>query len=143
MDKSASIFNFLEAHKLGVISTVSAAGSPESALVAFTSDDSLCLYFQTKSTTRKAANLARNPEVACVIGTTMEDMATLQFEGRALQITAQDEIEKIKQLFIANDSPAKNFLEQPDIIFFKITPTWISFSDYNKKPPVIVELNGF
>jgi len=62
------LLRFLRKHKLGVLSTVSAAGEPEAAVVGVAFTDELEIVFDTLETTRKAANLRRSPKIAFVVG---------------------------------------------------------------------------
>lgn len=139
------ILGFLRKQKLAVISTVDPAhAAPESALVAFTEDENLCLYFQTGKHTRKAANLAVNPRVSFVMGLTLDDMVTVQYEGRAERLTAPADLEFCKQQFIAKDSPTtEEYFNHPTAIFFKVRPTWIGCSDYTSEKPEVIEIKEF
>lgn len=139
------ILDFLHRQKLGVIATTDPSRpTPESALIAFTEDDDLCLYFQTGKHTRKAANLAVNPHVSLVIGLSLDDLITVQYEGTAERITTPEGLEACKQRFIAKDSPTtEEYFNHPTAIFFKVTPTWIGCSDYSGEKPDVIELKEF
>ena len=141
----AKVLKFLRSQKLAVISTVhSSRAGTESALIAFTEDDDLCLYFQTGKHTRKAHNLAANPHVSLVFGLALDDMVTVQYEGTAKQLTTQEEMEQCKRQFVAKDSPTTEaYFNHPTAIFFKVTPTWIGCSDYSGKKPKVIELFDF
>jgi len=136
------VLSFLRRQKLAVIATIgSRRPIPESALIAFVEDDELCLYFQTGKHTRKAANLKANPYASVVIGLELKDLVTVQYEGRAEQITQDPDLEDCKRRFINKDSPTtESYFTHPTAIFFKITPTWIGYSNYSGKKPEIIEL---
>lgn len=139
------ILSFLRQQKLAVIATSSPAQpTPESALIAFAEDDELSLYFQTGRHTRKAANLKANPYVSLVIGLSLDDLTTVQYEGIAEQIIGQDEHEACKQRFIRKDSPTtEEYFNHPTAILFKVRPTWIGCSDYSGNCPEVIELKDF
>jgi general stress protein 26 len=139
------VLGFLRRQKLAVIASASPARpTPESALIAFTEDDELCLYFQTGRHTRKAANLIANPHVSLVIGLSLDDLVTIQYEGAAEQITRESELEACKRRFIRKDSPTTDeYFNHPTAIFFKVTPTWIGCSDYSGDCPEVIELKDF
>ena len=102
----AKILGVLRSQKLAVISTVhSSKPATESALIAFTEDDDLCIYFQTGKHTRKAANLANHPNVSLVIGLSLDDLVTVQYEGKAERLLNADDLEACRHMFIAKDSP--------------------------------------
>ncbi len=135
------ILQFLSTQRLSVISTADPETStPESALIAFVELEDLSLYFQTKSHTRKAENLSKNQHVSFVIGLTLAESTTVQYQGEATRVTDAGEIERAKQLFRAKDSPAVPHLDHPDAVLFKVTPTWVRFSDYSQGKPLIEEL---
>jgi len=139
------ILAFLRRQKLAVIATVDPAlPAPESALIAFTEDDDLCLYFQTGKHTRKAANLRVNPYVSLVIGLELDDLITVQYEGKAEQLITPEDLEACKQRFIAKDSPTtEEYFNHPSAIFFKVTPTWVGCSDYTGDKPDVIEIKEF
>ncbi|MBX6334969.1 pyridoxamine 5'-phosphate oxidase family protein [Candidatus Saccharibacteria bacterium] len=120
------------------------AASAGAALIAFTEDDDLCLYFQTGKHTRKAANLRVNPYVSLVIGLELDDLITVQYEGKAEQLITPEDLEACKQRFIAKDSPTtEEYFNHPSAIFFKVTPTWVGCSDYTGDKPDVIEIKEF
>ena len=137
------VFEFLRSQKLAVISTVHASKpGTESALIAFTEDENLCLYFQTGKHTRKAHNLAADPHISLVFGLTQDDMVTVQYEGTAKQLATPKELEQCRQRFIAKDSPTtEEYFNHPSAIFFKVTPVWIGCSDYTGDKPEVIEVS--
>jgi general stress protein 26 len=141
----AKILAVLASQKLAVISTVSPTNStPESALIAFTEDSELCLYFQTGKHTRKAANLKLNPHVSLVIGLSLKDSVTLQYEGTAEKLVAAKDLESCKERFITKNSPTtEEYFNHPAAIFFKVSPTWIGYSDYSSEEPEVIEIKNF
>jgi general stress protein 26 len=139
-DTKKLILNFLALNSLGVISTVGKNAQPEAALVAFAETPELELIFQTQSNTRKYQNLQQNSKVALVIGWDSVIHKTLQYEGVASEVAAQDS-EKYIKIFKAKKTPCtEDFLNEPNVKFFKVVPTWIGFSDYTGKKPQITEL---
>ena len=59
-----------------------AEGPPEAALVGFLVNNRLELFFDSFDSTRKVANLRRDPRIAFVIGGyTIGDERTVQYEG--------------------------------------------------------------
>lgn len=139
------ILDFLATQQLAVIATSNPSRpTPESALIAFTEDENLCLYFQTGRHTRKALNLQTNPHVSLVIGLSEKTLITVQYEGVARQLSQQDELEACKQRFTQKDSPTtEEYFNHPTAIFFKVNPTWIGCSDYSGDRPDVTELKTF
>jgi general stress protein 26 len=139
------IHNFLKLQKLAVISTNEPMHlSPESALVAFAEDSNLSLYFQTGVHTRKAVNLRTNQHVSLVIGLTLETLITVQYEGVAQRLSAPDDLDNCRKLFLEKHSPTtEEYFNHPSAIFFRVTPTWIGCSDYSRDSAEVIEIKTF
>lgn len=137
--QTQTILAFMKAHPLSIIATNSSGSAPESALVAFAELPDLGLLFQTRTLSRKYANLTRDPKVSFVIGGSADDHRTLQYEGIAKPVEPGD-LEKYIEIFVAKKTPTtETFLRHPDARVYKVTPTWLRYSDYTTKPPAILE----
>jgi len=125
---------------MATISTLAAHSSqPESALIAFTQTSDLEIIFETFVDTRKWNNLRENAHVALVVGWDIRKHITLQYEGLASPIP-ESETEQYIQLFLAKDTPCtEKFLRDPRVRLFKVSPTWIRYSDYTADFPTIIE----
>ena len=77
----ADLLTFVRRSKLAVVSTTSAAGAPQAAVVGIAVTDALEIVFDTLETSRKAVNLRRDPRIALVIG--WDEEQTVQCEGIA------------------------------------------------------------
>ncbi|MBP7832931.1 MAG: pyridoxamine 5'-phosphate oxidase family protein [Candidatus Levybacteria bacterium] len=142
-NEKREVLLFLKKNVLATISTVNPQSlQPESALVAFCELDALEILITTLKGSRKYENLLKNDKVALVIGWEADPKrwATLQYEGKALEVGAQEE-SSYKKLFLKKEgSPCTEvFFQKSDMKLFKITPTWIGFSRFpqNQKPKVI------
>jgi len=124
------LYNFMKAHKLAVMSTVTSDSRPESAVIGIGVKENLELVCSTFRSSRKYENIHQNPRVALVIG--WEDNKTVQYEGAAEEITDEVSPEDL-QLLTSVPSIAKH-LEWEHRTFFKIRPTWIRFSDLSMDP---------
>jgi len=136
-----TILTFLKSQPMAAISTI-APGSlqPESALIAFTQTNMLEIIFETFVDTRKWHNLQKNPKVSLVIGWDIKHYVTVQYEGVAVPAKNDEQSEAYIQAFLAKDTPCtEKFLRDPRVRLFKITPTWIRYSYYTKKTPLIIE----
>src|SRR5205807_1015703 len=92
------LFRFIDRESLAVLSTVSAAGTPQGALVGVAVTPQLEIIFDTVKSSRKYGNLAANPAAAFVIGCTSEK--TVQFEGDGVELSG-DELARYKQIYFA------------------------------------------
>jgi hypothetical protein len=136
---SRDLLAFLRSERLAVQASVSPAGMPQSAVVGIAVSDTFEIIFDTLSSTRKAVNLRGKPRTALVVGgLTPGDERTAQIEG----ITDEpqgEELDRLKGVYysVYPDGPSR--LSWPGLIYVRVRPTWIRFSDYTQDPPLIVE----
>jgi len=135
----AHILEFMRGHSLAVQASVSSLDAPQAAVVGFVVTDEFEIVFDCLSTTRKVANLRRNPHCALVIGGTMSgDERTVQYEGIADEPTG-DELTRRKELYFARFPDGRQRQHWPNLIYIRVRPRWLRYSDYNQAPPMIVE----
>lgn len=120
--------------KLGVVSTVTGDGKPESAFVYFVIDDSLNVYFATRAQSRKYRNLVANPHAAFVIASEHPPQ-TIQIEGTAAAVTDAEEQRTLCPKLIAMMSEGGyvrpvNQMMDSELMFVKITTMWARFGDF-------------
>ncbi|MBI5133800.1 MAG: pyridoxamine 5'-phosphate oxidase family protein [Candidatus Taylorbacteria bacterium] len=125
------IAEFLKGEKLAVVSTVGKDGAPESAVVAFAETKGLEIVFGTSNTSRKHANLQKDPRVSFAIGWSFTGKKTVQYEGVASELSGK-EAEKMAKALIAKNPSAAKFHELPDQRYFIVKPTWIRYSDFKE-----------
>jgi pyridoxine/pyridoxamine 5'-phosphate oxidase len=135
MTKS-DLYSFIAGCKLGVISTLSSSGSVQSALVGIAVTQDLEIIFDTVKSSRKYSNLKINPSCSLVVGWTGEQ--TLQYEGTATELQGT-ELQRCQTTYFQAwpDGPAG--VAWPGIAYFSVRPTWIRYSDFDAKPPLIQE----
>jgi general stress protein 26 len=132
---------FIREHRLAVQCSASPNDTPQAAVVGFAATDRLEIVFDTLSSTRKVRNLRANPRVALVIGgLAAGDERTLQLEGTADEPEGA-ELERLKRAYydVFPDGPDR--ANWTGLIYVRVRPTWIRYSDYNRDPPEIVELS--
>jgi general stress protein 26 len=132
----ADLYAFLAQHKLGVLATVSADLTAQSALVGIAVLPTLEIVFDTIKTTRKYPNLLARPQCSFVIGWAAEQ--TLQYEGKA-EVLQPPDLEKYQQIYFETWPDGPDRLSWPGIVYFLVRPTWIRFSDFAQDPPLIKE----
>jgi len=133
------LLQFLQSHRLAVQTSVSASGTPQAAVVGIAVSDRFEIVFDTLASTRKAVNLRANPKAALVVGgLTNGDERTAQIEGLADEPSGA-ELERSTRVYydVYPDGPSR--LSWDGLIYVRVRPAWIRFSDYNQGPPVIVE----
>lgn len=138
VNKKKTILSFIKKHLIAVISTVNPQNNPESAVVEFGERDNLELIFDAFSNSRKVKNIRSNPNVTFVIG--WDEDITVQYEGKAIELKGKD-LNKYKEIYKKKNPNISKWEEVKGIVFLKVIPKWIRYSDLNKDPWEIFELN--
>jgi pyridoxine/pyridoxamine 5'-phosphate oxidase len=128
------VFDFVARHRLAVLSTVYANGTPEAALVGIAVHQGREIIFDTSVTSRKFANLRARPAIALVVG--WDGETTIQIEGVARE-PGEQELERAKQSYFLAWPDGRAREHWPTIAYFLITPTWVRYSDYLAGPLVV------
>jgi general stress protein 26 len=139
---ATTLLNFIRKHRLAVQVSVSGDDRPQAAVVGIAVTERFEIIFDTLASTRKATNLRQNSSAAFVIGgLAAGDEGTVQYEGVADEPSG-DELERMKAAYysVYPDGPSR--LRWPGLIYIRVRPTWIRYSDYNKNPPEIVEFRA-
>jgi len=134
--KTDFLYSFISKQKYAVLSSVSAKGDPQAALVGFAVAPDLRLIFDTVSTSRKYKNLTQNGAIAFVIGWDAD--ITIQYEGRVKKPEGNEldyMLELYFNVFPEGRERKKNW---KDITYFVVVPQWIRYSEF-KIPPIIEE----
>jgi len=136
MDKVA-LYSFLSRHRYGVVSSISEAGTPQSALVGIAVTRELEIVFDTVKSSRKHPNLIARPACSFVIGWSGEQ--TVQFEGIATELK-EPELTRYQEIYFAVWPDGAARMNWPGITYFVVRPRWIRYSDFDQRPPVIEEI---
>jgi hypothetical protein len=127
---------FLASHRYGVVSSTSATGTPQSALVGIAVTTDLEIIFDTIQSSRKYANLVARPACSFVVGWAGEQ--TVQLEGHAFQPTG-NALHFYQQTYYVVWPDGRKRQHWPGIAYFVVRPAWIRYSDYDQDPPLIEE----
>ena len=138
MDREA-VYRFMQQYRYGVLSSVSVGGVPQSALVGIAVTSEIEIIFDALRSSRKYANLVRNPACSFVVGWGGEK--TIQFEGVAKELSG-GEREQYLDVYFAVWPECRAHLKWPDITHFVVSPTWMRYSDYDQSPALIKEIEG-
>jgi len=135
----SDVLTFMRRHSLAVQASVSPAGAPQAAVVGFIVTDDFEVVFDTIDTTRKVVNLRRHARCALVVGGMVNgDERTVQFEGIADEPSGTD-LERLKELYFVRFPDGRDRQHWPGLIYIRVQPRWLRFSDFNQSPPVIAE----
>ena len=137
-----ALLEFMRLHRLAVVTSVTAAGSPQAALVGIAVTDQFEIVFDTLESTRKARNLRQNSRIALVIGGWVSgDERTVQYEGEADE-PAGAELDRLKQVYYSTYPDGPSRANWPGLVYVRVRPTWIRYSNYNCDPPEIAEFSA-
>jgi hypothetical protein len=136
------LFEFIRNHRYGVEASHTQAGPPEAALVGFAVNERLELFFDSFDSTRKVANLRRDPRIAFVIGgQTPGDSRTVQYEGE-VDLPTGAELERFKNDYFAVHPDGLRRSKLAGITYFRVRPRWIRCTNFNVAPAQIVVFEG-
>ena len=142
MDQRELIARVLAANNLTVIATVNKDNKPEDAVIAFAENEKFEIIFGTYNFSRKYINIQTNPNIAMAIG--WSSMETVQYEGTAQELTPGEELEEAKRVLKTKNPSSERFESHPEQRYFKVTPTWIRYSNFEAEgEPHIFELTNF
>jgi hypothetical protein len=133
----ASLHTFMAEHRYGVVSSISAAGTPQSALVGIAVTDQLEVIFDTLRSTRKYRNLIARPACSVVLGFPGEK--TLQLEGNAMEPDGAERTRYQEAYFLAWPD-GRDRIGWTGMTYLVVKPTWMRFSDFDRRPPLIEEI---
>jgi general stress protein 26 len=137
-----ALLEFVRLHRLAVQTSVSTVGAPQAAVVGFAVTDQFEIVFDTLESSRKAENLRQRPRIALVIGGWVPgDERTVQYEG-VVDEPSGSELERLKDAYYAVYPDGPSRLSWPGLVYVRIRPTWVRYSDYNRDPPEIVVFRG-
>jgi len=126
VDRDALV-QFTRARGLAVLATTSADGHPQAAVVGIAATDDADIVFDTTRTSRKFANLSRQPRVALAIGFDWADERTVQLEGTAAEIPQDD---PAVAAYYKQFPTGRERAAWPDIVYVRVHPDWGRYSDY-------------
>lgn len=136
MDRTA-IYSFMAQQRYGVVSSIGATGTPQSALVGIATTPELEIVFDTVKTSRKYPNLTERPFCSFVIGWSGEQ--TVQFEGVAEEPGGRD-LEHYQRIYFDAWPECLTHRSWPEIAYFVVHPRWVRYSDFDQTPPFVKEI---
>ena len=136
------LLEFMRTQRLAVQASCALGGRAQAALVGIAVTDMFEIIFDTLDSTRKAQNLRQSPLAAFVLGGwRAADERTVQFEGVADEPMGA-ELERIKHAYFAAWPDGRDRTAWAGLTYFRVRPTWIRFSDFNRAPPRVFEFSS-
>jgi general stress protein 26 len=138
----ADLREFMRRERYAVQASTSAAGKPQAAVVGIVVSDQFEVFFDTLATTRKAENLRGNQSIAFVIGSLSAGAdCTVQLEGVADEPSGP-ELDRLLSLYFATFPDGRERQSWPGLIYVRVKPEWIRWSNFAAEPPEIVEFTA-
>lgn len=127
-----AILDFVKKQRAAVLAVEMMDGSPHAATVHFAnSDNPLVFYFETNKTYRKSEALfgREKTRASLVVGTTEEEMKTLQLDG-VVELLKDEDADKYVSIYLGKFPEKKEKSKGPEFVRFTFTPTWWRFTDF-------------
>jgi pyridoxine/pyridoxamine 5'-phosphate oxidase len=136
------LLTFMRQEPYAVQASVTAHGAPQAAIVGVVVTDRFEVFFDTLADSRKVVTLRHNPAVAFVIGPAAAGSErTVQLEGVADEPTGP-ELERLLELYFARFPDGRERQTWLGISYWRVSPTWLRYSDFSIDPPEIVEFTA-
>ncbi|MGD0442468.1 MAG: pyridoxamine 5'-phosphate oxidase family protein [Edaphobacter sp.] len=135
--ETKAIYEFMAQFRYAVVSSLSGDGVPQSALVGIATTPELEIIFDTVKSSRKYRNLIARPSCSLVVGWDGEQ--TVQYEGIATEPNGA-ELKRYQAAYFAVWPDGVSRMSWPGIVHFVVRPKWIRYSDYDRNPPIIEEI---
>ena len=135
------VLDFVDKHRICVLTTLLSDGSPHSAALHYSADlDLLQFYCITEKTTRKLQSLLREKQgkASMVIGFSEEEFVTLQMEGAVQILEEQVATKHAWDSFIEKYPQAVVRQTDSAFVILSFQPTWWRLSEFRPKPPKFV-----
>jgi len=130
-----NLVEFFRQHRYGVISSVSAVGAPQSAVVGTAVSGDLEIVFDTLRSSRKYTNLIANPAASVTVWT---GEATAQLDGIACEPEGAER-DRYREIYFEIWPDGRDRLNWSGLTHIVIRPKWIRYSDFDQRPPLIEE----
>lgn len=134
-DIKEEVIYYLSKRKFITIATATIKGEPLTHTVAYINKGP-AVYFSTSKLTRKAKNIAKNPNVAYSVYDPVEhldELRSLQVQGKAILVSDKIESEEALNLLRQKFPFMADVPIDEDNIIVKIIPKTGYFSDYTKR----------
>lgn len=135
--------NFLRAHTVGHLATLTADKKPHISTVYFYANSMVEIFLVTLEETEKYENIVKNSNVALAVSDEVS-LKTVQIQGHVNEILEPSVkmavLEKLAVLQARNKSgwpPPIIKLDKGRLKVIKIVPSWIRFSDFKDPEKVI------
>ena len=134
MNIRKEILEYLNGQRVGVLALEMLDGSPHGSTVHFAySEEPLVFFFETNRKYRKSEPLFGKPatRASLVIGSSEEDMKTLQMDGEA-RLIREEEHDVFWEVYFRKYPEKAKKAKDSEVVFFSFTPAWWRFTDWTR-----------
>ena len=124
-----TIKGFLNAHRKAVFAILDKQGFPTTSLMLYAIDDELNVYFGTRRSFGKYADIVHSPVVSLsIVDETLDPLRVVDMRGIVIEIP--DEKCGTTCSFFKTKNPSKYYIEDaPDFVMFKLVPSFVRYAD--------------
>ena len=137
MDRAAFV-GFVRSQGWGVVASLGDDGGPQAAFLAVAATDAGELVFDARASSRKVANVARDPRVAVTVGGT--DGTTVQCEGVA-DVPAGADRRRCAAASGAAGRRGAGGGGGDGIVLLRVTLAWARYGDFRDGRSVTTEVD--
>jgi general stress protein 26 len=136
----SKVIDFLNAHRKAVFAILDKNGLPTTSLMLYAIDDELNVYFGTRRSFGKYADIKQQPIISLsVIQESVDPLVVVDIRGTAFEIP--DEECGKTCAFFKTKNPSKYYVEgAPDFVMFKVRPSFVRFLDATSGDLKMVDL---
>ena len=123
---------------IATLATASPEGQPQASPMRFAVTDEFEIVMGTLHTSRKFANLQRNPKVTVLV---WDSLFSIQIDGLFDQPDGAD-LAGLRDVF-AHEQPLEARIRagRPTHVYFRIRPLWARYSDFMDEPGRVLTLD--
>jgi hypothetical protein len=123
---------------IATLATASPEIQPQASPMRYAVTDDFEIVMGTLQTSRKFANLQRNPKVAVLV---WDGMFSIQIDG-IFDLPSGADLERLRDFF-AHEQPLEARIRagRPTHVYFRIRPLWARYSDFMVEPGRVLTLD--
>ncbi len=135
-----SIRNFLNAHRKAVFAILDKWGFPTTSLMLYAIDDDLNVYFGTRRSFGKYADIKHSPILSLsVIEESVDPVKVVDIRGTAIEVPNEECGQTCS--FFKSKNPSKYYVEgAEDFVMFKVIPSFVRWADASSGTLTITDL---
>ncbi len=124
-----TVKKFLNTHRKAVFAIIDKQGFPTTSLMLYAIDDDLNVYFGSRRSFGKYADITRQPVVSLSVAEeALDPLKVVDIRGTAIEVP-DEECGKTCSFF-KTKNPSKYYVENtPDFVMFKLIPNFIRWAD--------------